>query len=81
MHAFTPNSHQNGKLLAKTSCKEVCRSVAMIYIMHVCCPRYGRSQIWAYIVILERLGVLPIEPRKGDATEFFRDPERIWENG
>ena len=44
--------------------------------MHVCCPRYGRSQIWAYIVIVERLGVLPIEPRKGDAAEFFRDPEK-----
>ena len=42
--------------------------------MLVCCP-----QIWAYIVILERLGVLPIEPRKGDAAEFFRDLKGIWE--
>ena len=49
-----------------------------IYCLYVV-PRYGRSQIWAYIVDLRRLGVLPIEPRKGDAAEFFRDPERIWE--
>ena len=31
LHAFAPNSHQNGKLLSQTSCKEVCRSVEMIY--------------------------------------------------
>lgn len=42
-------------------------------------PKYGRSQIWAYIVDLERFVVVPIEPRKGDAAEFFRDPKRIWE--
>ena len=30
---------------------------------------------------LERFVVVPIEPRKGDAVEFFRDPKRIWENG
>ena len=39
-------------------------------------PSYGRSQIWTYVVDLERFVVVPIEPRKGDAVEFFRDPKR-----
>ena len=42
-------------------------------------PRYGRSQIWTYVVGLEKFVVVPIEPRKGDAAEFFRDPKWIWE--
>ena len=46
------------------------RSVEMIGCMYVV-PRYGRSQIWAYVVDLERFVVVPIEPRKGDAVEFF----------
>ena len=42
-----------------------------IYCLYVV-PRYGRSQIWAYIDVLGEIVVLTIEPRKGDAAEFFR---------
>ena len=41
MHAFAPNSHQNGKLLSQTSCKEVCRSVEMIYSAFMLSPDMG----------------------------------------
>ena len=43
--------------------------VGDIYCMYVV-PRYGRSQIWAYIDVLGEVVVLTIEPRKGDAAEF-----------
>ena len=42
-----------------------------IYCLYVV-PRYGRSQIWAYIDALGEVVVLTIEPRKGDAIEIFR---------
>ena len=41
LHAFAPNSHQNGKLLSQTSCKEVCRSVEMIYSVCMLSPDMG----------------------------------------
>ena len=43
-----------------------------IYCLYVV-PRYGRSQIWAYIDVLGEVVVFPIEPRKGDPTEIFYD--------
>ena len=41
LHAFAPNLHQKGKLLAKTSCKEVCSSVVMIYNACMLSPDMG----------------------------------------
>ena len=41
LHAFAPNSHQNGKLLSQTSCKEVCSSVAIIYSACMLSPDMG----------------------------------------
>ena len=41
LHAFVPNSHQIGKLLAKTSCKEVCSRVKMIYSACMLSPDMG----------------------------------------
>ena len=47
-----------------------------IYCLYVV-PRYGRSQIWAYIDVLKVVRVFQIEPRKGGAAKIFRKPSRI----
>ena len=51
LHAFAPNSHQNGKLLAKTSCKEVCSSVEMIYSACMLSPDMGGPRYGLILLI------------------------------
>ena len=41
LHAFAPNLHLNGKLLANTSCKEVFSSVEMIFSACMLSPDMG----------------------------------------
>ena len=43
-------------------------------MMHVCCPQLWEVPDMDLCCWFGEIVVVPIEPRKGDAVEFFRDP-------